>query len=209
MSMEDIRGCFSVAPPLILLPYYSKLGKMTLWRLLRSKRNLGMASNILSSTLGQRLMSVEDIGGCFSVAPPLILLLNYSKLSKMTLWRLLRSKQNLGTASNILSSTLGQILMSVEDIGGCFSVAPPLVLILNYSKLGKMTLWRLLWSKRNLGTASNIFSSTLGQIKSINSFHQSLKFGVLGHKLFRLFIVWTETPCDSLQPLHTYKPIHC
>ena len=82
MSMEDIGGCFSVAPPLILLPNYSKLGKMTLWRLLRSKRNLGTASNILSSTLGQRLMSVEDIGGCFSVAPPLILLPNYSKLGK-------------------------------------------------------------------------------------------------------------------------------
>ena len=164
MSVEDIGGCFSVAPPLILLLNYSKLGKMTLWRLLRSKQNLGTASNILSSTLGQRLMSVEDIGGCFSVAPPLILLLNYSKLGKMTLWRLLWSKWNLGTASNILSSTLGQRLMSVEDIGGCFSVAPPLILLPNYSKLGKMTLWRLLRLKRNLGTASDIFSFTLGQI---------------------------------------------
>ena len=147
MSMEDIGGCFSVAPPLKLLLNYYKLGKMTLWRLLWSKRNLGTASNILSSTLGQRLMSVEDIGGCFSVAPPLILLLHYSKLGKMTLWRLLRSKRNLGTASNILSSTLGQRLMSVEDIGGCFSVAPPLILLPNYSKLGQMTIWRLIRSK--------------------------------------------------------------
>ena len=80
----------------------------------------------------------------------------------MTLWRLLWSKRNLGTASNILSSTLGQILMSVEDIGGCFSVAPPLILHLNYSKFGKMTLWRLLRSKWNLGMASNIVSSTFG-----------------------------------------------
>ena len=74
------------------------------------------------------------------MAPPFILLLNYSILGKMTLLRLLRSKRNLGTAFNLLSTTLGQILMSVEDIGGCFSVAPPLVLLVNYSKLGKMTL---------------------------------------------------------------------
>ena len=163
MSVEDIRGCFSVAPSLILLPNCSKLGKITLWRLLGSKWNLGMASNIFSSNFSHGLISVKDIGGCFSVAPLLILLLNYSKLGKIALWRLLRSKWNLGTASNILSSTLGQRLMSVEDIGGCFSVAPPLILLPNYSKLGKMTLWRLLRSKWNLGTASNILSSTLGQ----------------------------------------------
>ena len=72
--------------------------------------------------------------------PALNVASKHSKLGKMTLRRLLRSKQNLGTASNILSSTLGQILMSMEDIGGCFSVAPPLILLLNYSKLGKMTL---------------------------------------------------------------------
>ena len=68
-----------------------------------------MAPNVFLSTLGQILMSVEDIGGYFSVAPPLILLLNYFKLGKMTL-------------------------------RGCFSVALPLILLLNYSKLGKMTL---------------------------------------------------------------------
>ena len=93
--MKDIGDCYTVAPPLILLPKYSKLWKMTLWRLLGSKWNLDTASNILSSTFSHGLMSVENIGGCISMAPPLILLPNYSKLVKMSLWRHLRSKWNL------------------------------------------------------------------------------------------------------------------
>ena len=68
MSMEVIKGCFSVVLPLILilLRNFSKLEKMTPSRLLRSKWNLGMASNIFSSPFCQGLRSVEDIRGCFS-----------------------------------------------------------------------------------------------------------------------------------------------
>ena len=152
--VEDIWGCFSAH--LILLPNYTKLGKMTLWRLLRSKWNLGTASNMFSSTFSHVLMSVEDNGGCFSVAPPLISLPNYSKLGKMTLWRLLRSKWNLGKASNILSSTFGYGLISVEANGGCFSVALPSLLHPNYSK---MILWMFLGLKWMQCKAPRVFSS--------------------------------------------------
>ena len=121
---------------------------------LLTKWNLVKASNILYCTRDHIFMSVEDIGGCCGVAPPIIVLLSYFQLWKRSLWRLLGSKRKLVKASIILSCTRDHVFMSVEDIRGCCGVAPPSIVLLSY--FWKKSLWQLLGSKRKLVKASNI-----------------------------------------------------
>ena len=72
------------------------------------------------------------------MAPPSIVLLSY--FQKKSLRQLLGSKWRLVKASNILKCTRDRVFMSVEDIGGCCGVAPPIIVLLSYFQLWKRSL---------------------------------------------------------------------